>query len=176
MDIRIYRNQIKYEVDIETRKAGLFRVETDNMEQLNEAQMGMELNDKYYFERKAKQGVDDLLDVLHRYVISCVEETGEEEPDEEPAEPKDNALPNNKSWLLSLNLDDIRRSVNPTSLASLCHKYIAYNILYSWAVMVMPSLANEYKDQRQATYNDIQRVVYRKEAPVLEDEEEEDAP
>ena len=158
LELKIYRNQLKLEIDTETRKSGLFQV-TDNSENLLEAQIGNEFSDKTYFERKCKQGVDALLDVLHKFVVSCNEE-------EFLDSSGDNVNEDNKYWSIVLNLDS-RRSVVTTALASVCHKYIAYNMLYSWAVMTMPNLVEEYKDQRAATLIDIQRIVYRKETPTL---------
>ena len=56
MDITIYRNQLKLDADIETRKSAMFQIAKDRPEELNEAQMGMEESDLSYFERQCQQG------------------------------------------------------------------------------------------------------------------------
>lgn len=55
MDITIYRNQLKLDADLETRKAGMFQIAKDRPEELNEAQMGMEESDLTYFEGSASR-------------------------------------------------------------------------------------------------------------------------
>ena len=52
MEITIYRNQLKLDADIETRKAGFFQIGKDNADERNESQMSMEDSDKAYFERQ----------------------------------------------------------------------------------------------------------------------------
>lgn len=162
MELLIYRNQLKLEIDTETRKAGFFHVNPENQEAVNEAQLGTEFSDRSYFERKCQQGIDALLDILHKFVVSCNEE-------ERELDSADNKLEDTKVWKLELTFDG-RRNIITRSLASVCHKYVAYNMLYSWAVMTMPNLVGEYKEQRQQTLLDIQRIVYRKESPVLEED------
>lgn len=164
MIITIKRNYLKLEVDTETRKAGFFQVNPDNQEALNEAQLGAEFSDVAYFDRKCEQGVSALAEVLHKFLVSINEETADDEAGS-------NASTNSKSWVLTLAFDG-RRSIAPSTLANLCHKYIVYNMLYSWAVMAYPNLVNEYKEQRRVTLLDLQRIIYRKEPPVLEEENE----
>ena len=60
MEITIYRNQLKLDADIETRKAGFFQINKENTDERNESQMSMEDSDKAYFERQCQQGIQGL--------------------------------------------------------------------------------------------------------------------
>lgn len=159
--ITVYRNQLKYEVDTETRKSAFFNVKGDAPELVDEAQLGTELSDADYFLRKCGQGVDALVDVLHKFVkkVNAADVLCKD---------GDNKLTTDKSWAITLNFDN-RRNIITGSLASMCHKFIAYTVLYSWAVMTMPALAAEYKQQTELARLGIQKLCYRKEAPILED-------
>lgn len=170
MIITIKRNYLKLEVDTETRKAGFFQINQDNQEALNEAQLGSEFSDTAYFDRKCEEGISALVDILHKFIVSCNEETADNDGT------ANNALPSNlKTWVLTLTFDG-RRSIVPSTLANLCHKFIVYNMLYSWAVMAYPALVGEYREQRRIVQLDIQRIVYRKEPPVLEEEDVNNSP
>lgn len=161
MDITIYRNQLKYEVDIETRKAALFQISQENQEATNEAQLSVEASDKAYFERKCQEGLGLLLDILRKFVTAYNDE-------EVLAEDADSQLVDDSTWVITLEFDS-RRNVVASALAALCHRFLSRYFLYSWAVMTMPHLAEEYKSQLDKTTLDIKRMVYRKENPVLED-------
>lgn len=162
VEITIHRNQLKYEVETETRKSSFFQVNGDKPELVDEAQLGTEQSDADYFTRKCGQGVDALVDVLHKFVrkVNSADVLGSKGED---------TLPTDKVWKIELDFDK-RRSIVTSSLASQCHKFVAYNVLYSWAVMTMPALAKEYGQQQELTRMGIQRLCYRKEAPVLEAE------
>lgn len=160
MTIILYQDQLKYDVDTETRKSGFFQVDHTYQEAMNEAQMGDEDSDNDYFKRRCQQGVDSLIGVLHKFFTSCNDKTTDE------TKTGSNTLPSSNSWEIVLEFDG-RRSVQEVSLASMCHKYVVYHILYNWAVMTMPNLVQTYANQRDAVRLRIQKMVYRKEPPTL---------
>lgn len=161
MDITIYRNQLKLDADIETRKAGMFQIAKDRPEELNEAQMGMEESDLSYFERQCQQGVDDLLTVLHRFVTGCTGETP-------MGEAGNNKLENTKQWVISLSFDS-RRNVIARALAGACHRFVLMTALHAWAVMTMPAMAEQYMARRNDAAAAIREMIYRKEPPTLQE-------
>lgn len=160
MDITIYRNQLKLDADIETRKAGYFQIDKDHPEERNEAQMGMEDSDMRFFEGQCQQGIDDLLLVLHRFVVGC---TGEKVMGTDA----DNKREDTKQWVISLHFDS-RRNIIARSLASLCHRYVLMHALQAWAIMTMPNLVESYASQMAKAESDILQMVYRKEPPTLQ--------
>ena len=185
--VRIYRKYLKLEIDTETRKAAFFQINDKNQEARNEAQIGNEFSDVMYFERACQQGLDDLVDVLHKFVTMVTvpdddteekiatlkpvseseEEDGDYGSDKISREKADGVSTRDVLWVISLKFDG-RRNIISDALASACHKYMAYTMLYRWAVMTMPELAGEYEEQKNETQLEIQRIVYRKEPPRLE--------
>ena len=153
MDITIYRNQLKLDADLETRKASMFQISKDRPEELNEAQIGMEESDLSYFERQCQQGVDDLLTVLHRFVTGC---TGEKPM----GEAGDNKLENTKQWVISLSFDS-RRNVIARALAGACHRFVLMTALHAWAVMTMPAMAEQYLARRNDAAAGFWELLYR---------------
>lgn len=160
MDITIYRNQLKLDADIETRKAGYFQVDKEHPEERNEAQMGLEDSDMRFFEGQCQQGINDLLLVLHRFVEGCSGETT-------MTTDSNNRVENTKQWVISLHFDS-RRHIITRSLASLCHKYVLMHVLQAWAMMTMPNLVAGYTEQMTKAESAILQMVYRKEPPTLQ--------
>ena len=187
MKITIKKDRLRLDVATETRKAGMMQVASDMQEERLEAQLGGEFSDEAYFSRRCQQGVSALTDLLHKYITSIDYEyhttTGEGAiwSDAPRANQGDNALEYSginviddstaeeddvvMQWVFTLSVDS-RRSTMPVSLADMCHKFIVYHIMYEWAVMALPSLASEYKEQQEAAKLEIQRYVYRKELPI----------
>mgnify|MGYP006982717802 FL=1 len=161
MDITLYRNQLKLDADLETRKASLFQVAKDHPEEQNEAQMGLEEGDKRYFERRCQEGIDDLLALMHRFVTGCQGEKVLEGNG-------DNRLEDTKQWVITLKFDS-RRNIVARSLANACHQFVLLTVLHSWAVATMPDLAGQYADRRKAAGLLIQKIIYHKEPPTLEE-------
>lgn len=188
MRITIQKDRLRLDVATETRKAGMMQVASDKQEERLEAQLGGEFSDEAYFSRRCQQGVSDLADVLHKYLTginyeyaSASGDTGAYD-DVPRGQAGNNALEYRDysgqddsssdddfglevvQWVLTLSVDS-RRSMMPYVLADMCHKYVVYHVLYAWAVMALPSLAAEYKEQQETARLEIQRYVYRKELP-----------
>ena len=184
VNIGIRRKYVKLEIDTETRKAAFFQINDGLPEERNEAQIGNEFSDEMYFDRACKQGVDSLLDVLHKFVKqSAIYNSDGEQADDElfdffgpnggvlqtigDNKVNDTPLQTNALFLVQIELDG-RRNFVAKSLASMCHRFVAYHMLYRWSVMTMPELTKTYKTQRDKAKLDIQRMIYRKEPPTLD--------
>lgn len=162
MEITLYRNQLKLDADLETRKASLFQIQKDSPEEQNEAQIGLDEGDMRYFERQCQEGIDALLSLMHRFVRGCQGEKTLEGNG-------DNKLENTKTWVISLDFDS-RRNIIARSLANDCHQFVLYNVLHSWAVMTMPNLAEQYNSRKNEAALRIQKTIYYKEPPTLLEE------
>lgn len=164
MEITIYRNQLKLDADIETRKAGFFQIGKENADERNESQMSMEDSDKAYFERQCQQGIQGLMLILHKYVTGYKE--GESVTGKDTS---DNKRTDTKSWSLTLEMDS-KRNIHAKSLAELCHKYVLLHVLHAWSVMTMPGMAQNYMERKVLAEAEIKQMVYRKELPTLQED------
>lgn len=157
MQISISCSSLKWDVDIETRKAGFFQVNKDAPEERNESQMGQEESDLHYFEQWAQTAVDELVAVLHRFATSTA--TSYDQP----------TTKKGKKWVVELsdNITGSPKEVISDSLNRLSHQFVLLSVLHAWAVMTMPSLAEQYAARKNATALEIKQFVYRKHTPQL---------
>jgi len=170
MIITIYRNWLALEVETETRKAGFVQIADSANDARLESQKGKEFSDEAYFDRKAEQAISGLTSILHKFIVKVDNTLARKSS-------ADNALKfdatteqlQRETWSVELT-DDPRRNIYSVSLANMMHKYIVYNMLYSWSVSVFPNLSTEYKERMAASEKEIKELVYRKELPTLEED------
>jgi hypothetical protein len=181
MRIVIYKSRLRLDVATETRKAGMMQIAGDKQEERLESQLGEEFSDEAYFSRRCQQGITALSDLLHKFITKIqykyieyddsFDDSDDEVEDIQRGPDGHNALENTtkavQRWVLILRVD-ARRSAMPYALSDLCHQFIAAHMLYEWAVMALPASASEYKEQREVARLEIQRYVYRKELPEVQ--------
>lgn len=153
---------IKYEIDFETWKAAKTRI-TDNPELQSEAQAGLDREDANFCQLKIKEAVAHLNDMLHRFVNFSNRTAG-----------NDAITGLDKQWQFDLTFNG-RRSINPDSLASEMHHYVAYYVLREWSKLALPDMHQAYDARCVEERERITTLVYRKDAPLLADIDE-DAP
>ncbi len=152
MVITLNRNQIKYDVDLETRKSAVMMQEKG--EKQFESQMGMSDNDKDFFERKCREGVDQLLDLCYKYVVSCNLET----------RALDNAsdeLDGECSWVITLSFS-IRHNPIAGALREAFHSFVTNYVLNAWSELTVPTMQDKYTARLVKAADDIERMIYRK--------------
>lgn len=156
MNIDLEWKYLKYDIDSETWKAARVHItDKTDPEIMNEAQSGTDQLDVDYCIRKCNQGVSNLLDVIHKFVtVATTDQTNTLDRD-------------TTKWTISITFDG-RRNIDSKALANTFHNYVVLNVLQEWAKMAIPDMENTYVQRMAEERLKIQRIVYRKEAPVLD--------
>ncbi len=156
MHITLNRNQIKYEVDVETHKSALILQQNPDLQY--ESNLAEDY-DKAYFEQKCQEGVDQLLDIMERYEVSCngVNQSSTSASDEAES---------NRTWEIILSFPGGRSYPIASSLTQACHRFVASYFLEAWATMAFPSLAAEYINRMTAAGMDVRKIIHHKKLPT----------
>ena len=171
IELYIETNQIKLDVDTETRKASLMHVPEDKPLERIEASMGEEFSDLAYFTRQCKSAMDGVVAMLHDYVKTYTfmrDDSGEEEGEDTHAGMNTLIYEDEvviKMFSLSLLMPQ-RSSVMPGVLAGTIHRYMVYYILHMWAIMTMPAMAATYMEHRDSAAREILTMITRSAMPT----------
>ncbi len=155
--LTLNRNQIKYEVDIESYKASSMFLE--NSDARYETKMSMSDADKAFFERKCREGVDHLCAVLHKFFTSC-NDTGKDSDEDDDEQEESYA------WEIVLTFPGSRYTPIVSSMLSPCHKYVVSYVLSEWMNITIPSQRQKYLEDMALAEAEINNIIYRKDPPT----------